>query len=183
MNAKVLNNQHTSLSKFKEIENIDQLCGDQVIICAGAWSSLLGSLLDALPAVEPVKGYLLAWDSIPPGSLPLILRDGHTYVLQRKNGRVIAGSTEQRIGFDRNQDPALLYDLQQRAQALCPLLKSLSYNDCWFGFRPATADAFPVLQRINERFVAAYGHYRNGILLAPWTARWVADEVQRQLGK
>ena len=165
--------------EFRKVESLDDLHGEQVIVCAGAWSNLLGSL----PAVEPVKGYLLAWDSIAPGSLKSILRDGHTYVFQRVNGRVVAGSTEQRIGFDRDTDPELISDLHRRAQALWPPLKDLPFDDCWFGFRPATADGFPVVERLGSRCIAAYGHYRNGILLAPWTARWVADEVQRQLGK
>ncbi len=165
--------------EFKKINCLEDLNGEQVIVCAGAWSNLLG----ALPPVEPVKGYLLAWDGIARGSLTSILRDGHTYVFQRQNGRVIAGSTEQRIGFDRSTDSALISDLRQRAQTLWPPLRGLPFDDSWFGFRPAAADGFPVLQRINSRCVAAYGHYRNGILLAPWTARWVADEVQRQFGK
>ncbi len=169
----------TTKLEFRKIDHLDDLNGEQVIVCAGAWSSQLGDL----PAVEPVKGYLLAWDGIARGSLSSILRDGHTYVFQRQNGRVIAGSTEQRIGFDRSTDPTWISDLQQRAQTLWPPLKGLSFDDSWLGLRPATADGFPVVQRIHSRCIAAYGHYRNGILLAPWTARWVADEVQRQLGK
>ena len=165
--------------EFRKIDRLQDLLGEQVIVCAGAWSSQLG----ALPAVEPVKGFLLAWDAIAPGSLTSILREGHTYVFQRQNGRVIAGSTEQRIGFDRSEDPARLSDLQERAQTLWPPLQGLPISESWLGLRPATSDGFPVVQRINSRCIAAYGHYRNGILLAPWTACWVADEVQRQLGK
>ncbi|MCX6611810.1 MAG: FAD-dependent oxidoreductase [Acidobacteria bacterium] len=163
--------------KERVVSSLGELEGEQVVVCAGAWG------LPGLPAVEPVKGYLLAWDGLPAGSLRGILRDGHTYILQRENGRVIAGSTEERISFDGSMDAQVISGLRERAEEVWPLLKTMPVTDCWFGYRPAAAGAVPVLRRLDERVVLAYGHYRNGILLAPWTARWVADEVQRQLGK
>lgn len=163
----------------REVAALDELNGEQVVVCAGAWASALGDL----PAVEPIKGYLIAWDHIAPGTLPGILRDGHTYVLQRRGGRVIAGSTEERVGFDRTMDAARLRELGERAGALWPRLKGLTPDAAWCGLRPASLDLRPIVRRIDARTVAAYGHYRNGILLAPWTARWVADEIQRQLGQ
>ena len=161
------------------ISRLDELSGEQIVICAGAWSGLLGPI----PLVEPVKGYLLAWDGFAAGSIEAILRDGHSYVFQRRGGRVIAGSTEERIGFDRSIDAARVAELRIRAETLWEPLKGTDPDDVWCGFRPATPDAHPVVRRLDARTVAAYGHYRNGILLAPWTARWVADEIQRQLGK
>ncbi len=163
----------------RRVGSLSELEGEQVVVCAGAWSSQLGEL----PGVEPVKGYLLAWDGFAPGTLPAILRDGHTYVLQRNGGRVIAGSTEERIGFDMTIDALRIAELQSRAEGLWTPLLGLLPDDAWCGLRPASLDLRPVVRRLDARTVAAYGHYRNGILLAPWTARWVADEIQRQLGK
>lgn len=163
----------------RDVANLDSLDGEQIVVCAGAWASSLGPI----PAVVPVKGYLIAWDGIAPGQLGGILREGHTYILQRRGGRVIAGSTEQRIGFDASLEEAQVSELRSRAEALLPTLKDLPVADVWFGFRPAAEGNLPVLRRHSSRVVLAYGHYRNGILLAPWTARWVADEIQRQLGK
>jgi glycine oxidase len=163
----------------RDVGSLEELSGEQVVVCAGAWASQLSGL----PQVEPVKGYLIAWDGVAPGTLPGILREGHTYILQRQGGRVIAGSTEERIGFDAGMDAEVIEGLWERACALCPLLRDVPIAEAWFGYRPAAAGDVPVVERLNERVVLAYGHYRNGILLAPWTARWVADEVQRQLGK
>lgn len=163
----------------RDVASLDELDGEQVVVCAGAWASRLGGM----PTVEPIKGYLLAWDGFSPGTLPGILRSGHTYVFQRRGGRVIAGSTEERVGFDRTMDAARLRELGERAVELCPALKGARPDTAWCGLRPASLDLRPVLRRIDQRTVAAYGHYRNGILLAPWTARWVAGEIQRQLGK
>ena len=163
----------------RSVASLSELDGEQIVVCAGAWSSQLG----AVPAVEPVKGFLLAWDGFAPGTLPAILRDGHTYVLQRRGGRVIAGSTEERIGFDFAMDGLRIGELQLRAERLWTPLVGVVPDDAWCGLRPASLDLRPVLRRLDARTVAAYGHYRNGILLAPWTGRWVADEIQRQLGK
>lgn|GEM_PF-1614846 len=161
----------------REISSLDELSSNPRILCTGAWQ------LPGIPAVEPVKGYIIAWDHLPVSIIGGILRDGHTYILQRNSGRVIAGSTEQRIGFDQSQDPAFLSELQSRAEALLPALKDAPPAAHWFGFRPAAEGDVPVVERLDERTILAYGHYRNGILLAPWTAEWVAAEVQRQLGK
>jgi glycine oxidase len=163
----------------RDVGGLDELEGEQVVVCAGAWASQL----EGLPAVEPVKGYLIAWDGIAPGTLRGILREGHTYILQRQSGRVIAGSTEERIGFDAGMDAEVIEGLWERACVVCPLLREVPIAEVWYGYRPAAAGDVPVVRRLDDRVVLAYGHYRNGILLAPWTARWVADEVQRQLGK
>jgi glycine/D-amino acid oxidase-like deaminating enzyme len=163
----------------RDVASLEDLRGEQVVVASGAWWMKRAGL----PEVEPVKGYILAWDGFKPGRVNGILRDGHTYLLQRRGGRVIVGSTEERIGFDRHMDADLVEDLRRRAVALLPDLGTRPVSEVWFGFRPAARGELPVLERWDERVVLAYGHYRNGILLAPWTARWVADEVQRQLGK
>ena len=103
--------------------------------------------------------------------------------MQRRGGRVIAGSTEERIGFDMAIDGLRIAELQLRAERLWTPLLGLAPDDVWCGLRPASLDLKPIVRRLDARTVAAYGHYRNGILLSPWTARWVADEIQRQLGK
>jgi glycine/D-amino acid oxidase-like deaminating enzyme len=156
----------------RSVGALSELEGEQIVVCAGAWG------LPGMPQVEPVKGYLIGWDGLPAGSIEGILREGHTYVFQRRRGRVIAGSTEQRIGFDERVEDSLVADLKARAEAVAPILRGRAVAEVWSGFRPACGGDVPLVERLNERVIAAYGHYRNGILLAPWTARWVAGEVQ-----
>ena len=75
------------------------------MIAAGAWSSSIeASGVPAFPPVEPVKGYLIGYRQ-PEQTCATIVRHGHTYLLQRANGLLIAGSTEERAGFDRSIDP------------------------------------------------------------------------------
>lgn len=162
----------------RQVTRLEELQEDQIVVCAGAWSGSLSYLGQVLPPTIPIKGYMLAWKHLPPDSLRGILRQGHTYLLQRRHGLVLAGSTEEKLGFDRALDPARLTELQGRAEALLPALAELPPVDAWCGFRPGTPDGYPVLRRLDERVLLAYGHYRNGILLAPWTARWVREQVE-----
>jgi glycine oxidase len=150
------------------------------VLAAGAWSGDLvvsGQAGPPLPATFPVKGHLLGYD-LPPGSLPMMLRCGHTYILQRRSGFTIAGSSSERVGFDRTLDPAIVADIARRASALLPRLGDVGPSSSWIGFRPATGTESPEIRRLpGSRLWLAYGHYRNGILLAPITARMISGEI------
>ena len=147
-----------------------------IVIAAGAWSGEITINGQALPSTIPVKGYLLGYQGAP--QLGPIRRDGHTYILQRSNGYTIAGSTEQTIGYHRTLDADLVDDLQRRAGKLWPPLAELVPTDVWSGLRPATESGQIYTERWGNSAVwLAYGHYRNGILLAPWTADHLAAEI------
>ena len=110
--------------------------------------------------------------------MPRILRRGHTYILQRSNGFTIAGSTTEVAGFDRTVRRDVCAEIHQRASQLWPYLADAAPTECWIGFRPATVTGDPALGRVPGANVwLAYGHYRNGILLAPVTARNIASDI------
>jgi glycine/D-amino acid oxidase-like deaminating enzyme len=168
------------------VADLDTDAERAVVVSAGAWSSQIrlrhcGRAIP-LPESFPVKGHLIAYQGRP-GSLGPIRRSGHTYVLQRSSGLVIAGSTEERIGFDRKIDARICQRLHKRAQVLWPELKGKLYDECWIGFRPATVTGTPAMGRVQGTNVwLAYGHYRNGILLAPVTAQRIASGIIASLG-
>jgi glycine/D-amino acid oxidase-like deaminating enzyme len=111
-----------------------------------------------------------------PGSVPTILRSGDTYILQRKSGLTIAGSSSEQVGFDRTIDPEIVADIDRRARAILPKLPTA--DDSWVGFRPATASHEPQIGHLpGTEIFLAYGHYRNGILLAPITAQLALQEL------
>jgi glycine oxidase len=149
-----------------------------VVIAAGAWSSQIRVKGVTLPAVVPIKGHLIGYQ-LEPGALGPVRRDGETYVLQRSNGFLIAGSNEQDIGFDRSVDAAICEDIHRRAAKLFPPLESATPGKRWIGFRPRAVDGdAPHIGPVPGTNVwLAYGHYRNGILLTPVTAQRVAAEI------
>ena len=148
--------------------------GETVLIAAGAWSS---QLYPGLRRTMPVRGHLIAWRK-QPGLLDPILRHGHTYLLQRTSGLLIAGTTTEHVGFDRTLDPHAIVDIQTRAARFLPELANHPPDECWNGFRPGIEAAEPAIGRIPGTSIwTAFGHYRNGILLAPETARLIAESV------
>jgi glycine oxidase len=148
-----------------------------VVIAAGAWSGQVHVNDVALPAVVPIKGHLIGFQ-LEPGALGPTRRLGETYVLQRSNGFLIAGSNEQDIGFDRTVDAAICEDIHRRAAQLFPPLEHATPMKRWIGFRPQSATGDPHIGRVEGTNVwLAYGHYRNGILLTPVTAQRISDEI------
>src|SRR5262249_43393331 len=100
------------------------------------------------------------------------LRKNRTYVLQRTDGLVIAGSTEEHVGFDTSVQKSICDDLHRRAADVVPELAAAEPVRRWIGFRPGPEHPDgPVMRRLDGTNVwAVYGHYRNGILLTPFTA-------------
>ena len=107
-----------------------------------------------------------------------ILRDEKTYLIERSDGTVIAGSTMEQVGFNRNPDPALFDNIERRARVLMPALRDVHRTAEWIGFRPATTSGEPQLRQVEGAPVfLAYGHFRNGILMAPRTASLMAEKI------
>jgi glycine oxidase len=153
------------------------LSASAAVLAAGAWSSTIPITRAKITPTFPVRGHLLGY-TLPPGSLGPILRRGPTYLLQRASGFTIAGTSSEQAGFDRRLDPAIIAAIHARACELMPRLRDAPEPHAWLGFRPATADFEPVIGRLGDTPLwLAYGHYRNGILLAPATARRVTREM------
>lgn len=149
---------------------------DGVLIAAGAWSSEL-ALPFSRPAVKPVRGHLIAY-AAEPGLMKTILRHESTYLLQRNNGTIVAGSSSEHAGFDRTVDGNVVADIHSRASQLLPELAAMSPVDSWIGFRPFIEGGVPAVGRVDGTNIwTAFGHYRNGILLAPETARRIEESV------
>lgn len=155
-----------------------------VVVAAGAWSGHVHVNNVTLPAVVPIKGHLIGFQ-LEPGALGTVRRAGETYVLQRSNGFLIAGSNEQDIGFDCTVDPAICEDIHRRGAQLFPPLEHATPVKRWIGFRPRLVEGNgPCIARVAGTNVwLAYGHYRNGILLTPVTAQRIAGEFDAELAQ
>ncbi len=151
------------------------------VLAAGAWSSGIAVRQDGervpLPVSFPVKGHLLGY-GLEAGSLGPIVRQGKTYVVQRASGFTVAGSSMEEAGFDRSIDCGIVEDVRQRAGRILPILREAPPAESWIGFRPATAGYEPELGQVRgSRLWLSYGHFRNGILLAPATALRISREI------
>jgi glycine oxidase len=148
------------------------------VLAAGAWSGSIATVgLSAIPASEPVKGHLIAY-KLPQNCCQTILRHGrtHTYIFQRSNGLLIAGSNMEYAGFDRSIQSHIVKQLESNASFVLPHLAETAPTDVWTGFRPGS-DALHIGRWQASPLYLAYGHLRNGLLLAPATAARIADEM------
>lgn len=151
-----------------------------VVIAAGAWTSNIGTSATnslAVP-IDPVRGQMLCFQTEPPLSRHVIY-SSRGYLVPRRNGRLLAGSTSEHVGFEKRVTNAGTASIKSMAFEIAPGLKSAAIVDSWAGFRPHAPDDRPVLGPASdiEGLFYATGHYRNGILLAPITANVIADAL------
>jgi len=150
-----------------------------VVIAAGAWTSEIGTTANSSAVqVEPVRGQMLCFQTEPAFARHVIY-SSRGYLVPRHNGRLLAGSTTEHVGFDKAVTDEGTVSIKSMAFEIAPGLKSVAIVDSWAGFRPHAPDDLPVLgpaADIDGLFYAT-GHYRNGILLAPITAETIADAV------
>lgn len=147
----------------------------RVLVAAGAWSAA-GELATeaAAPAVRPVKGQLLELRVRRGGSLPAsrIVRTPRCYVVGRSDGRVVVGATVEEQGFDTTITADGVFRLLEAAYEALPDIGELEFVSARAGLRPFTPDNTPVIGPGEiEGLLWATGHGRNGVLLAPLTAR------------
>jgi len=156
------------------------VAADAVVIAAGAWSSQLGAADKALPdlRIKPVRGQMLCFEPTPPLARHVIYSQ-RGYLVPRRDGRLLAGSTTEHAGFEKQVTAAGVYSILSAALEISPQIASHPLTDSWAGLRPRAADTLPVLGPCAEIGGVYYatGHYRNGILLAPITGELIAGAI------
>jgi glycine oxidase len=150
---------------------------DATVLAAGAWSGSMSWLpREALPPVRPVKGQILTLRG--PAQDPVagrIVVSERVYLVPRADGRLIAGATVEEMGFDARITAGGVLELLREAYRALPDSAELELERAVAGLRPGTPDNAPIVgPSAVEGLVHATGHFRNGILLAPLTARGVA---------
>jgi glycine oxidase len=152
---------------------------DVVVVAAGCWSGSLHPSLDGL--VRPVKGEILRLRPRrgvpgPQRTLRATVQGNSVYLVPRADGELVVGATQLEAGFDTRVSAGAVYQLLRDARAVFPGIDEYELAEATAGLRPASRDNAPLVGPIGPvGLVAATGHYRNGILLAPITADAVAE--------
>lgn len=140
--------------------------------CAGAWAGQIGPV--KIPTI-PVKGQMLA---ITPVVVKHVVRGNGVYLIPRSGGRLVIGATVERVGFDKRVQPESIQRMHQAAAILAPKIGQGRILEDWAGLRPGTPDGLPIMGKTEiENYFVATGHYRDGILLAPITARVMGQVI------
>ena len=148
----------------------------QFVITAGAWSKpLLENCGCSLP-IAPVRGQI-ALLRTQPGLFTHILEIGSRYLVPRCDGRVIVGSTEERVGFTKGNTASGIQGLLQLAARVMPGLADAELERCWSGLRPSLQDGLPVIGMVpdTENLFVAAGHFRSGLQNSPGTGMLLSE--------
>ena len=154
------------------------IAASKVIITCGAWSAGLLQQLGIRLQIKPVRGQMLLFLARP-GLLSRIVLSKDRYVIPRRDGRVLVGSTLEDVGFNKSTTAQAREALIAEAKRLIPALAKCEVEHHWAGLRPASPDGIPYIykdRQIDGLYVNT-GHFRNGVVLGPASARLMADIV------
>lgn len=165
----------------------DKFTARFVVLAAGSFCGTLGEAENRsarnsnsfarFAPTHPVRGQMLALRS-PGVKISHVIRSEHAYIVPRADGRLVAGSTLENVGFQKEVTAEGTKKILKGVREMIPALASAEIVESWSGLRPGTPDNLPVIGNTEiEGLLVATGHYRNGILLAAATARIVRDLI------
>lgn len=146
-----------------------------VVNCAGAWA---GQIAPHTFPTRPVKGQMLCVIMPRKQLVRHVIRTSDVYLIPRSDGRLVIGATQEEAGFDKQTVPTTIQKLRQHALDVVPKLAEARILEAWAGLRPGTPDTLPILGATETPgYFVATGHFRDGILLAPVTARVMGQVI------
>jgi glycine oxidase len=146
-----------------------------VVNCAGAWA---GQIAPYSFPTRPVKGQMLCVIMPEKEMVRHVIRTPEVYLIPRSDGRMLIGATVEEAGFDKRTVAETIQKLRQAAVDLVPKLAKARFLSAWAGLRPGTPDGLPILGGTpTPGYFVATGHFRDGILLAPLTAKLMGQVI------
>lgn len=149
---------------------------DAVLVCTGAWTGEFMQEFGTAPEIRPLRGQMLLFRTAP-GTIKRIMLEDNRYAIPRLDGRVLFGSSLEDAGFDKTPTEVVRQELLELAIRRYPVLADAEVEKHWAGLRPASPEGVPYIGRhpqLTNLFVNA-GHFRNGIVMGPASARLVTD--------
>lgn len=173
--------EQTTDDRIEAISKNRVFTASQACICSGAWSKLLLDNMNISTGIMPIRGQMVLYNT---GSrkLQCVVNEGHRYLVARDDGRLLAGSCEEEVGFDVATTDAMIGQLRNWAESILPDLRNAEIEKTWAGLRPGTFDGLPYIGQVpgmKHLFVAS-GHYRAGLHLSCATAVVIADLIQNR---
>lgn len=178
--------EHTEVTGFRQqkhrVTGVSTSKGDfsaeKIVVAGGAWTHQLLTFFGMDVDVHPVRGQMILFHATPELVRRIVLSKDR-YVIPRKDGRILVGSTLEEVGFDKSTTDSALQELRHEAARIIPDLANIPVEHHWAGLRPGSTDGIPYIcnhPQIDGVYINA-GHYRNGVVLGPASARLMADIV------
>ena len=178
--------ENTQLQPLQNVDKIDSwrtnaglvLEADAFVVTSGAWSFDLLKDTAAGLNIKPMRGQILLYENVLEKIENIIYNNGF-YLVPRRDGLLLAGSTLEDVGFDKNTTEDVKQELQTKAESILPSLKHAAIRKHWSGLRPGTCDNLPTIAahpNIKNLYLNT-GHFRYGLTMAPASAQRVAALV------
>ena len=164
--------QSPTLNEWKTV-NGEKLTADQFVVTSGAWSFELLKETSAKLNIKPMRGQILLYK--PQKNLEQIVYREGFYMIPRRDGYLLAGSTLEDVGFNTAVTQAVRDEIRAKAEAIMPELKNQLIIKHWSGLRPGTPDNLPTISAHPsiENLYLNTGHFRYGLTMAPASAKLV----------
>ncbi len=179
---------HDILPRSHDVDVISSagtFVGSQVVITAGAWAGRLIEAAGFSFPIYPVKGQMLKIRPQQGLGIAHTVFSDHAYLVPKKDGSILVGATEDHhAGFDKTVTAAAIYALLANLKRIAPQLATSTFEQGWSGLRPGSPSGLPLLGPLPEarNVWLAAGHFRNGILLAPVTAKMMLAGLEGASG-
>lgn len=178
--------EHTQLEPLNNVQNITGwrtnngavLTADAFVVTSGAWSFELLKETAANLDIKPMRGQILLYENVSEKPENIIYSNGF-YLVPRRDGLLLAGSTLEDVGFDTRTTTEVKQDLKTKAESILPSLKQATIRKHWSGLRPGTPDNLPTIAQhpsIQNLYLNT-GHFRYGLTMAPASAARIAKLV------
>ncbi|MES9878159.1 MAG: glycine oxidase ThiO [Candidatus Sedimenticola sp. PURPLELP] len=152
--------------------------GDTVVICAGAWTKQLLGDLGKEMEITPVRGQMILFNA-EPGIISPITLEQDRYIIPRRDGHVLFGSTLEHTGFEKKTTEEAGEELYSIATSRFPALKRYPVEKQWAGLRPGSPAGIPYIgphPEVSGLYINS-GHFRNGVVLGPASCRLITDII------
>ena len=152
---------------------------DRYVVTAGAWSKALLGEHAAQMDVKPIRGQILLFKFDTPPFTQILLKDG-LYLIPRRDGHVVVGSTLEDVGFDKSTTQVAYDDLLGRIHQIFPSWQHIEPIKHWAGFRPGSPDNIPVISRHPQlqNLYASTGHFRYGVTMSLASAELLCNLME-----
>lgn len=178
--------EHCAVTGMKRLENHLQsiisshgeFFADYIVICAGAWSTTILKNDAFKLNIKPIKGQMLLFKFDQPPLSTILIHNG-VYLIPRRDGHLLVGSTLEDVGFDKQATASAREYLLNRSRSVLPSLQMMPIIQQWSGLRPASANNVPIIGKhptIRNVFFNA-GHFRYGVTMAPASAEILVNTI------
>ncbi|MEM9777948.1 MAG: FAD-dependent oxidoreductase [Chloroflexota bacterium] len=185
--------ENTAVTGFKKDGNLltairtnqGTFIPNQVVLAAGAWSSILAKQMGAPILMEPAKGYSVTVTKSNPEQGPtrsLAVDDSKVAITPMGPDRFRFSSTLELAGFDPSINQKRLDVNFKSLRTVLPDMENLNGDEPWSGYRPLTPDGLPYIGRSEKisNLIFATGHGMLGVTQGPVTGKLVSDIVTEQ---